>query len=64
MSTDNAYFTVFGGSYVAEQHNDRFDVAPRRRAPSAAASWIVCGSLIAGISVFAAEIAVFAYAAI
>jgi hypothetical protein len=60
MDTTNPSFTVFGGSYIAERHNDnyRFDV-DRRVQPNTGASWLVLCTLVAGISVFAAEIARF-----
>jgi hypothetical protein len=60
MLSANPYFTVFGGSYVVERHNDnyRFDIDQRGRR-RVATSWLVLCTLIAGISVFAAEIAHF-----
>ena len=50
---------MFGGAYVPEHHNDYcFDLNPKKRASAgSSASWIVCLALLAGISVFAAEIA-------
>ena len=65
MTNQTQYFTVFGGSYVPEHHasDERLDADGRRtrkRDPSAVASWIVFCTLVAGISVFAAEISFFA----
>ncbi len=58
MSRTNSHFTVFGGSYVPECHLDHhgFDIAPTARAEPAALL-AVPFALIAGISVFAAQIA-------
>ena len=59
MFRGTQYFTVFGGAYVPEHHNEYcFDLNPKKRASAgSSASWIVCLALLAGISVFAAEIA-------
>jgi hypothetical protein len=60
MFKDTRYFTVFGNAYVPEHHTDgyRFDVDPKVRArTSATASWLVLSALVAGISVFTAQIA-------
>ena len=63
MMNDTQYFTVFGGSYVPEHHRvdyAGFEQTQSKRDPSAIASWIVFCTLVAGISVFASEIAYFA----
>jgi hypothetical protein len=61
MFRTGSYFTVFGASYVPEHHIEhyRFDSDPNARfcAPTIAAVWVVPCALIAGISVFAAQIA-------
>ena len=63
MNNDSQYFTVFGSFYIPERHRGNHpavNLAQLKHHPSAVASWIVVCTLIAGISVFAAEIAYFA----
>jgi hypothetical protein len=60
MFKDTRYFTVFGNAYVPEHHTNgyRFDVDPTVRSRrTGAAAWLVLCTLVAGISVFAAQIA-------
>jgi len=60
MFKDTRYFTVFGNAYVPEHHanGNRFDIGPSVRSQrTGAASWLVLCTLVAGISVFAAQIA-------
>jgi hypothetical protein len=58
MPKTSSYFTVFGG-YVPEHHIEhyRFDIDPDARAPTLTGLLAVPCALIAGISVFAAQIA-------
>jgi hypothetical protein len=58
MPNTSSYFTVFGG-YVPEHHIEHcgFGVDPDVRAPTLTGLLAVPCALIAGISVFAAQIA-------
>ncbi len=56
MFRNRPYFTVFGGSYVPECHTLGYGFEASRKAHTGA-SWLVLCALVAGIGVFAAEIA-------
>jgi hypothetical protein len=57
------FFSVVGPAYVAERHGDPvnpFVADPPVRKGDIVASWLVLGTLIAAILIFAGEITVFA----
>lgn len=56
MFRNRPYFTVFGGSYVPERHAPVYGFEAGRKAQTGAL-WLVLCALVAGIGVFAAEIA-------
>jgi hypothetical protein len=64
MFKDKPQFTVFGGAYVPEHHNeyscreDRATIASDR--DDSGAAWLVISSLLVGLTICAAEITLFA----
>jgi hypothetical protein len=61
MNKDTPVFTVFGGAYVPEHHNDYgFDFEAKPQKFSDGPSWVVASSLVFALTFCAAEIVFFA----
>jgi hypothetical protein len=59
---DTSVFTVFGGAYVTEHHNDNcinFEAEAARRRLGYGPYWLVASSLIVALTFCAAEILYF-----
>lgn len=64
MLKDKPHFTVFGGAYVTERHNEvpcpGFLSSAGQRRDARGPSWLVVSTLILGLTICAAEITFFA----
>ena len=60
-TNDTPVFTVFGGAYVPEHHNEAcsFEADPRQHKFSDGPSWLVASTLVFALSICAAEIVYF-----